>query len=247
MKRRVVKVGDRRYRVELPGGDLSEFSYREKPRRWDPDQCTHLDFEPGEDRYLLSWEGLFMDSFPGEIDVLLFIIKFGYGVGDNQLVPSEILTDFNLAYEAGDWVDVWNCPDQHDVVWAMGEIQKPVIRNIRFEGYPRITPKIKAKVEGWDNDSWDQRRTVVATIEIPELDFEKLEEPRKRRRECSRAWADRSDPSYESWMYWKLDAARRRKKRDRTPDAECVFTLKSGVEAEKLVKPREKQEKALQE
>ena len=90
MKRRIVKIGDRRYRVELPGGDVSEFSYREKPRRWDPDQCVCVDFEPDEDRYLLSWEGLFMDSFLREVDVLCFIIRFGYGVeGKTRLPPEE--------------------------------------------------------------------------------------------------------------------------------------------------------------
>ena len=105
MKRRVIKISDRRYRVELPGGDVSQFSYREKPRKWITAKYSYADFEPDEDRYTLSWEGLFLDTFRTEIDALLFIIRFGYSIKDTDLVPSEILADFQLTYEAGDWVD----------------------------------------------------------------------------------------------------------------------------------------------
>jgi len=238
MKRRIVKVGDRRYRVELPGGDTSEFSYREKARRWDPDQCCYVDFESGEDRYILSWEGLFMDSFICEEDALLFVIKFGYSINDKNLVPSEILADFNLVYEGGDWVDEWGCPDEHEVMFSMGKIQPPAIRNIRFEGYPRITPKIRPKVHYYDDDGWGDA-VVVAEIEIPKLDFEELEKPKQRRRACASNWSDHSDPGYESWMRHRLDVAR--KTRRRAPaDAECVFTLKIGKDAEKAHQVRKK-------
>ena len=67
MKRRVIKISDRRYRVELPGGDVSQFSYREKPRKWITAKYSYADFEPDEDRYTLSWEGLFLDTFRTEI------------------------------------------------------------------------------------------------------------------------------------------------------------------------------------
>ena len=90
LKRRVVKIGDRRYRVELPGGDVSEFSYRERRRQWDSLAQSYTDFDPGEKRYLLAWASVFMDSFAKEEDVLLFIIRFGYGISDKHLVPSEI-------------------------------------------------------------------------------------------------------------------------------------------------------------
>ena len=201
-----------------------------------------------------------MDSFLREVDVLCFIIRFGYGVADNDLVPSEILTDFNLAYEAGDWVDEWSCPDEHDVVFVMGEIQRPPDRNIRFEGYPRITPKQEGWHEGTyiDKDGvsriYYERNTncharsrydVVAEIEIPELDFEKLEEPRKRCRKVPRSWADCSDPGYEVWMRQKLQSARFHERRDRIPDEECVFTLKIGKDAEKAHLARKKRGSAL--
>ncbi len=258
MKRRVVKVGDRRYQVTLPGGDVSEFSYKETPRKWNPDLCTYVDFESDEDRYVLSWEGLFMDSFPSEEEVLLFIIRFGYSVGDDALVPSELLADFDLVYEAGDWVDEWYCPDQHEVIFALGEIQKPDDRNIRFEGYPRITPRREWQEGTYFDETgavhtyshtghYSQESEVVAEIEIPELDFEKLEEPKTRRREISRKWSDTSDPGFEAWMGWKLDIARRKRKRDRLPDAECVFTLQIGKKAEKAHEARKKKAFALHE
>jgi len=243
----------------LPGGDVSEFSYRETPRKWNPDLCTYVDFETGEDRYVLSWEGLFMDSFPKEEEVLLFIIRFGYDIQDKQLVPSEILADFNLVYEGGDWVDEWGCPDRHEVVFAIGQIQRPPQRNIHFGGYPRITPARSGWVEGtyFDDNGvahtyshtshYSREPEVVAEIEIPELDFEKLEEPKKRRREVPRNWADPGDPGYESWSRWKLETARRTVKRDRIPDEECVFTLETGKNAEKAHKSRKKKASNLQE
>jgi hypothetical protein len=237
MKRRVVRIGDRRFRVELPGGDVSEFSYREKPRRWDPDQCSYIDFEPGEDRYVLHWEGMFLDSFEKETDVFLFVLRFGYGISDECLVPSEILADFNLVYEAGDWVDEWNCPDQHEVIFALGEPKRPENRRIRFEGYPRITKKSAEPIEktGWDNDR-DQyyRAPLRVDIEIPVLDFSKLEEPKKRRREVPRSWSDLSNLEYELWV------RHRPEKPDPHPEQSGVFSLKSGPEAEKAHLARKK-------
>lgn len=251
MKRRVVKVGDRRYRVELPGGDMSQFSYREKPRRWDPDSCVYKDFEPDEDRYILSWEGIFMDTFLTEADVLCFILRFGYSIADDNLIPSEILADVNLVYEAGDWVDEWGCPDQHEVIFAMGEVQRPPDRNIRFEGYPRITPKRQGWYEGTyiDDDgvsrtyygpSYRAREEVVAEIEIPELDFEELEKPAKRRRKVPRDWKDTSECAYGGY------GVRRGPMPVQRPDEECVFTLKIGKAAEKAHSVRKKQGSALQ-
>jgi hypothetical protein len=253
MKRRVVKVGECRYRVELPGGDLSEFSYREKPRKWNPDLCSYVDFEPDEDRYILSWEGLFMDTFLKEQEVLLFIMRFGYSIPDEDLVPSEILTDVNLVYEAGDWVDEWGCPDQHDVIFAIGDIQRPPERNIRFEGYPRITPK---KREGWYEGTWIDKHGVsrsyygpsyrrrddeiVAEIKIPELDFEELEKPKRRRRTISRDWGDPSECAYGGWG--KL----RKPDGEQRPEEECVFTLKIGKAAEKEHQARKKRSIPLQ-
>jgi len=253
MKRRVVKVGDRRYRVELPGGDVSEFSYRESPRRWDPDQCSYVDFELDEDRYTLSWEGIFMDSFPTEADVLLFILRFGYSVDDKFLVPSEVLADVNLAYEAGDWVDEWWCQDKHEVVFALGEVKRPEDRKIRFEGFPRITSKRDTWVEGTYFDAKGlphayhvlgrgrRFHEVVAEIKIPELDFEELEKPKRRRFEIPRTWADHSECAYGGY------SVRRRPEPTFRPDKECVITLKSGKAAKKAFESRKKKTLDLQE
>ena len=239
MKRRVVKTGNRRYRVELPGGDLDQFSYREKPRKWDAGNYCHIEFKPGEDRYILSWDGVFLDTFLTEVEVLLFIIRFGYSIGSTDLVPSEILTDFQLAYEAGDWVDEWGCLDQHEVVFVLGEIQRPAQRNIRFEGYPRITPKVeKTRIYSWDDDDW-KKPEIAAEIEIPKLNFEELEKPRRRRRTIRRDWSDHSDTAYGGFMVRKGPPAAFR------PDVECVFTLEIGKAAEKAHQARKKKASAL--
>lgn len=222
MKRRVVKVGDRRFRAEIPGGDVSEFSYREKARRWDPDQCSYVDFLENEDRYILSWEGIFLDTFRTEVEALLFIIRFGYSIDDRYLIPSEILADFNLVYEAGDWVDEWYCPDRHEVIFALGEISKPPNRKIRFEGYPRITPHHAPTYKR--SHSWEKYE-VVAEVQIPKLDFDELEKPKQRRRRIERNWSDPSDPSLAGWLKFKMA---RVTQKDRMADEDCVFTLKSG-------------------
>lgn len=250
MKRRVIKVGDRRFRVELPGGDVSEFSYREKARHWDPYQGTHVDFEAEEDRYLLSWEGLFLDSFRKEEEALLFILRFGYSISDQHLIPSEILADFNLVYEAGDWVDEWRCSDRHEVVFALGKIQRPVGRKIQFQGYPRITPKkpkkrpIGFRLSGAEDEGETE---VVTNVEIPKLDFEELEKPKERYRTIPRTWADLSDPGCESWMRWKLDRLRRLGQGPGPSDADCLFPLESGEAAVEAFEERKKSKSALPE
>lgn len=229
MKRRVLRIGDRRFRIELAGNDVSEFSYREKPRRWDPVRRIHVDFEPEEDRYILTWDNMFIESFRREEDVLLFILRFGYDISDRYLVPSEILADFNLVYEAGDWVDEWYCTDRHEVIFTQEPIHRPFNRNIRFVGYPRITPEAPQKQQSFHRYDWEatRRREVVAEIEIPELDFAKLERPRIRRRQVPRNWADKSESAWGA--FW----SRNRIIPIPPPDEECVFTLKSGAEAEK--------------
>jgi hypothetical protein len=241
MKRRVVRIGDRRFKVEIPGGDVSEFSYHEKPRRWDPDQETCVDFGPEEDRFVLRWDGVMVDTFWREEEVLLFILKFGYSIGDKQLVPSEILADFQLVYEGNAWVDEWSCEDQKQVLSTLSSIIRPADRRIRFEGYPRITPKQRpiGFVRPWEDNDWDYSTSeVVAEIEIPELNFEELEKPRKRRRTIPRNWRDPSDPSLEHWNAYK---ASRQSNRDRYSDAECVFTLEIG---EKAAESHEKRQQA---
>ena len=82
-----------------------------------------------------------MDFFVKEEDVLLFIIRFGYGIIDKHLVPSEILADFNLVYEAGDWVDEWYCSDRHEVIFELKGTWRPIDRKIRFGERSRTTPK----------------------------------------------------------------------------------------------------------
>lgn len=236
MKRRVVRIGDRRFRVELPGGDISEFSYREKARRWDPDQCSYIDFEENEDRYTLSWAGLFLDSFPNEVETLLFVIRFGYSLPDKYLVPSEILFDFNLVYEAGDWVDEWLCADKHEVIFNANCGMPPKNRKIRFEGYPQITKKSEEPVKkGWDNDR-DQyyHAPLRVDVKIPVLDFAALEAPKKRRRQIPSDWADLSNAEYEIWGSFRSEKA------DPHPEQSGVFSLKSGAEAQEAHLARKK-------
>ena len=238
MKRRVLRIGDRRFRVELPGGDISEFSYREKAHRWDPDQCSYLDFEEDEDRYILSWERLFLDSFQTEIDTLLFLIRFGYSLPDKDLVPSEILLDFNLIYASGRWVDEWCSPAGDEVIYAKDIGAPPKNRKIRFEGFPTITQEAAEPVErkGWDNDR-DQyyHAPLRVDIKIPVLDFAALEAPKKRRREIPRSWSDLSNLDYESWSHFRVE------KPYPHPEQSGVYSLRSGEEAQKAHSARKKQ------
>lgn len=234
MKRRLIKLGGRRYQIELPGGDISVWEYRDLPRHWDSKLGVYKDFEPGMNRFALSWEGSLIDSFCQEEDILCFLIRFAYNIPEHCLIPSEILSEFWLGYEVGDWVDEWGCLDQHRVIFTY-KINFPPKRKLRF-GSP--TPLVSYI----SRDSSQGRRTKPARIQsrirkedlIVELDFTELEKPRKRRRTIPRVWTDWSDPSYEFWMRSKLENLRRKEQRDWIPDEECVFELKSGQNAENV-------------
>ncbi len=242
MKRRMVKTGDRRYRIELPGGDISEFTYRDLPRPWNQDLYCYLDFEPGADRYSLAWEGNFVDSFPKEEELLCFLIRFAYTIGEEHLIPSEILSEFWLGYESGYWVDEWGCPDQIQVI-RVRRVSYPALRKLRF------TKPASQALWGKERRSEDSggvgwrpfaRPKVKKEDLIAELDFTELEKPRKRRVRCSRDWSDWPDLSYEAWMGRKLEKARAKPESEPISDQECVFELKSGPEAEKAHQARKK-------
>lgn len=237
MKRRVVRIGDRRFQVRLPGGDISEFSYREKPRRWDSAQLQYLEFEEGEDRYILHWEGLFMDSFEKESEALLFILRFGYSISDKNLIPSEILADFNLAYDDNSWVDEWGCQGEKTATFCFGDLTRPENRKLLFEGYPQIVtePEQVRVSSGWDND---RDRYFPAPIQevlvIPVLDFAALEAPKKRRRVVSRDWEDVTNKEYETWSSWRKEVP------DPKPFESGVFSLKTGAAASEAFQARKK-------
>ncbi len=236
MKRRVIKVGYRRYRVELPGGDRSEFSYREKPRKWDSNLLSFVDFEPSEYRFSLWWDGAFMEYLPRELDVLLFIVRFGYGVRDQHLVPSELLADLGLVYQSGSWLDSWGCTGEREVVFPKGPIKRPLFRNLHLMGYPPIIPVVqKSRIV---NRPYAPK--VRAEVKIPKLDFAKLEKPRRRRRSISWLWADPVEASYGSWQHRGGFYCSQ-------SDEECVFTLEIGEEAEKAHQARKRLSSTLQE
>ncbi len=248
MKRRMIRTGDRRYQIELPGGDVSEFTYRDLPRPWDPDSCSYLEFETGTNRYSLSWEGNFIDSFPREEEVLCFLIRFAYTIEEDHLIPSEILSEFWLGYENGDWVDEWGCPDCNQVV-CVHKLTFPTKRKLRFtDPAPHALCRTRkgrdsdGRKKDWVDADWEPvaRPRVKKEDLIAELDFAELEKPRKRRVKCSRDWSDWPDLGYEAWMRSKLKNARLGQEPDPTSDQGCVFELKSGLEAEKGHQARKK-------
>jgi hypothetical protein len=230
MRRRVIRTGEDRYRVELPGGEISEFTCLERGEN-----------SPEREQYLLFWEGVFISDFNIKEDALMFLLRFGYTIADYHLVPSEILADFGLVYCTGMWVDTWTLEGPREVRLVssnIAHILRPVNRLIRFSDY---TPNCHATRNSLKNTYFDEkgilqlttpeehrskRREIVANIEIPKLDFEKLERPRSRFRRVSLSWRDCSQFAFGGF------GRRKRDEPDLTPDEECVFTLKSGDCAE---------------
>ena len=237
MRRRVIRIGDDCYRVELPGGDISKFAYQSREECYVGDKTVDPDLE----QHLLFWEDAFMDSFAVKEDVLMFILRFGYSIADYHLIPSEILADFGLVYTTGVWVDSWNLAEWREVRPVssnVARILRPANRLIHFSDY---TPNCHATRNRLTDPYFDEkgilqleaskehrtrRREIVADIKIPKLDFEKLEKPKRRIRRISLSWRDRSQFAFGGFGRRESDAP------DLTPDEECVFTLKSGNCAE---------------
>ena len=260
MKRRVIKVSFRRYRVELPGGDINILTYGDKPRAFDSELEQFIDFGLGEERYDLVWDGIYLESFVREAEVISFIIRFAYSMKGEHLIPSEILADFNWIYEGGDWVDEWECPDWHEITPALGPIIRPFDRKLRFEDH-RITVDerlafdrqeregdndasvrsmlarhARSKVRSFGN--WRTRRPPRKLV-IPKLDFAILEAPRRRRRAIAWDWRE---PFGRGFEHWNQERARRQSNYDRLPDEECLFVLKSGAEASEPKGPKKPRE-----
>jgi hypothetical protein len=230
MRRRVISTGEDRYRVELPGGEISEFTCLDRKKH-----------SPGREQYLLFWEDTFISDFTTKEDALMFVLRFGYTIADYHLVPSEVLADFGLVYCTGTWVDSWSSIGHREVRPVssnVAHILRPVHRRICFTDF---TPNCHATRNALKNSYFDKkgilnlgtseerrskRPEIRANIEIPKLDFEKLEKPKKRFRRISLNWRDRSQFAFGGY------GRRKRDEPDLTPDEECVFTLKSGDCAE---------------
>lgn len=127
------------------------------------------DFKPDEHKVQLLWDGMQTDTFLNEVILKQFIIRMTYNIGNNELVPSELLADANLVYETGDWVDVWGCKDKNDeIIECPREIFRPNDRKIRVYSHvsthvPRrqnnAKPRIHAKID---------KRIYTPSVEIPD-------------------------------------------------------------------------------
>jgi len=237
MRRRVIRTwtSDREdhYRVELPGGDVSKFTCQKR---------EEIDITnpaiPDREQHLLFWEDTLIDSFAVKEDALLFVLRFGYSTPDYHLIPSEILADFGLVYSTGAWVDSWTLTEHREVRPVSSnvcQILRPPNRLIRFTDYkPHLqAPKTLLKSPYFDEkgilnleSSRAREHEIAANLEIPKLDFKKLERPKIRIRRIERDWQD--------WSQFAFGGCGRRRpdEPDLTPDEECVFTLKSGNFAE---------------
>ena len=62
--------------------------------------------------WLLYWEGIPAEKFDSEIELKVYIIRFVYNLGQEFAVPSLLLYEADLRYQASIWVDEWSAPNK---------------------------------------------------------------------------------------------------------------------------------------
>lgn len=138
MRRRITWHLDTRTAIALVIGEALPivFKWRDLPRPLDEKKTPQLvfrDFEPGEARVQMLWEGTQCEKFTDEVQLKTYIMRFVYNINIQHLIPSEVLADAGLVYETRDWVDEWYCTDKNsEIVKASGTICRPSTRKIRF-------------------------------------------------------------------------------------------------------------------
>ncbi|KKL73900.1 hypothetical protein LCGC14_2070230, partial [marine sediment metagenome] len=134
--------------------------------------ATYRDFRDDENKVMLLWDGINTDEFLNEVVLKQFIIRLTYNIGNDELVPSELLADANLVYESGDWVDVWGCRDKNDeIIECPRKIFRPADRNIQImhgndlqhDSHRLITPSRRQQIRALIGN-----REIPAIIEVPD-------------------------------------------------------------------------------
>jgi hypothetical protein len=92
-------------------------------------------------------------------------------IGNNELVPSELLADANLVYR-DDWVDEWGCTDKNDdVIECPRILYRPAARKIqimRGNLLPTSGPRFIPATRKPRIHAFVDRREIPAIIEIPD-------------------------------------------------------------------------------
>jgi hypothetical protein len=169
--------------IAMSDGDAlpTKFQWRDLPRPQiktfgmtspsDPARRLIRDFKEDENKVQLLWDGMQTDEFKDEVRLKQFIIQLVYNIGNNELVPSELLADANLVYK-DDWVDVWGCTDKNDdVIECPRILYRPAGRKIQImrgnlfskAGPHFVRPASKPRIHAFVD-----RREIPAIIEIPD-------------------------------------------------------------------------------
>lgn len=144
-------------------------TYLKRKVRWG-EKAAHIDFGDGDaqklewvssrwvrqengqtlegENFALRWDGLFVEEFSSELEIKLYLIRLGYGIEIQYLIPSELLADAGLRYMTGDWVDEFTCTDKNDEIGELQEnhlLSVPKDRRIRLPGpTSAVTPAPRA-------------------------------------------------------------------------------------------------------
>jgi hypothetical protein len=149
VRKRITWYLEERTAVSIPAGDgftsmKFEWGALPLPRADIPVTAAGVanfrDFLPEENKVRLLEDGVPASEFLDIIALKTFIIRFAYDIGEDVLIPSELLADAGLIYATGDWVDEWGCRDKNNEIIEsrIAIIYRPPTRKLRSgDGFSR--------------------------------------------------------------------------------------------------------------
>lgn len=88
-----------------------------------------------------EWKNANSISFDHLIEIREFIIRIMYGISGDELIPSRLLLAAHLAYESGEWLDLWGEKNLGEVIVPMTGNSWPEMEDKRIDFLPGGPPQ----------------------------------------------------------------------------------------------------------